>query len=118
MVAVPVAADVKMPSLVTLPIAAGLTDHVTAVLKLPVPVTVDVQVEFCAVAMEVGEQITDTAAIVEGATTVTVAEPDLVGSCVEVAVMVAVPAPVGVNTPELVTVPMLDGSTDQVTAVL
>jgi hypothetical protein len=45
-----------------------------------------------------------------------VAVPDLVESWVEVAVIVAVPAPVGVNTPELLTLPMLDGLTDQVTA--
>lgn len=36
----------------------------------------------------------------------------------EVAVIVAVPAVVGVNTPELLTVPILDGLTDQVTAWL
>ena len=48
----------------------------------------------------------------------TVAEPDLVVSCVEVAVIVAVPAPLGVKTPALLTLPMLDGLTDQVTAWL
>ena len=56
--------------------------------------------------------------IVEGAVTVTVAKPDLVASCVEVAVMVAVPVAVGVNTPLLPTVPMLVGLTDHVTAEL
>jgi hypothetical protein len=36
----------------------------------------------------------------------------------ETAVIVAVPAPLGVNTPELFMLPMLDGLTDQVTAWL
>ena len=53
-----------------------------------------------------------------GAVTITVAEPDLVESWVEVAVMVSVPAPLGVNTPELLTVPMLVGLTDQETEEL
>jgi hypothetical protein len=47
--------------------------------------------------------------------TVTVALPDLVESCVEVAVMVAVPAQAGVKTPALLTVPILVGLTDHVT---
>jgi uncharacterized membrane protein len=43
--------------------------------------------------------------LVGGAVTVTLAEPDFVKSCVEVAVMLAVPMLVGVKTPALVTVP-------------
>jgi hypothetical protein len=50
--------------------------------------------------------------------TVTVELPDFVESCVDVAVIVAVPAPVGVNTPALLTVPMLVGLTDHVTEEL
>jgi hypothetical protein len=50
--------------------------------------------------------------------TVTVALPDLVESCVEVAVMVAVPAPAGVKTPALLIVPILVGLTDHVTVEL
>jgi hypothetical protein len=65
--------------------------------------------------MEAGEQSTETEVIVAGAVTVTVALPDLVESCVDVAVMVAVPVPAGVRTPELLTVPMLVGLTDHVT---
>jgi hypothetical protein len=42
----------------------------------------------------------------------------LVESCVDVAVIVAVPAPAGVKTPPLLTVPMLVGLTDHVTAEL
>ena len=53
-----------------------------------------------------------------GTVTVTVVEPDLVESSVEVAVTVAVPAPAGVKTPVLLTVPALVGLTDQVTAEL
>jgi hypothetical protein len=56
--------------------------------------------------------------MVGGGVTVTVAVPDLVASWVEVAVMVAAPAPLGVKTPALLTVPMLVGLTDHVTAEL
>jgi hypothetical protein len=65
--------------------------------------------------MEAGEQSTETEVIVDGVVTVTVAEPDLVESCVDVVVMVAVPVPEGVKTPALLTVPMLVGLTDHVT---
>ena len=97
---------------------AGLTDHVTDVLKLPVPVTVGVQAEVCVIRMEVGAQATETEVIVGGSVAVTIALPDLVVSCVDVAVMVAVPAPAGVKTPELLTAPIPAGLTDQVTDVL
>jgi hypothetical protein len=117
-VAVPVVAGVKTPALLTVPMLVGLTDHVTDALKLPVPVTVGVQVDTCVVRMEVGEQATVTEVIVGGTVTATVAVPDLVVSCVEVAVMVAVPAPAGVKTPPLLTVPMLVGLTDHVTEEL
>jgi len=50
--------------------------------------------------------------------TVTVVEPDLVESCVEVAVIVAVPADVGVKTPEMLTLPMLVGLIYHVTEEL
>ena len=43
------------------------------------------------------------------------ADPDFVVSCVDVAVMVAVPTPAGVRTPALLTVPMLVGLTDHLT---
>jgi hypothetical protein len=52
------------------------------------------------------------------AETVTVVEPDLVESCVEVAVIVAVPADVGVKTPEMLTLPMLVGLIYHVTEEL
>ena len=68
--------------------------------------------------MDVGEQATATEVIVDGTATVTVAEADLVESCVEVAVIVAVPVAAGVKTPELLTLPMIDGLTFQVTALL
>jgi hypothetical protein len=68
--------------------------------------------------MDTGEQATVTDVIVDGAVTVTVDEPDLVESCVEVAVMVAVPTDVGVKTPVLLTLPMLVGLTDHETAEL
>ena len=49
------------------------------------------------------------------ATTVTGADPDLVESCVDVAVMVAEPAAVGVKTPDELIVPSVAA---QVTAEL
>jgi hypothetical protein len=55
--------------------------------------------------MDTGEQATETEVIETGKVTVTVAEPDLVVSCVDVAVMVAFPAAEGVNTPAEVIVP-------------
>ena len=45
MLAVPVVAGVKSPLLFIVPIPDGLTDHVIELLKLPVPITVGVQVE-------------------------------------------------------------------------
>jgi len=45
MVAVPDAFGVNTPELLTVPRLVGLTDHVTEELKLPVPVTVGVQVD-------------------------------------------------------------------------
>ena len=53
--------------------------------------------------------------IVAGADTLTVADPDLVESSVDVAVMVAVPAAEGVNTPDEVVLPSV---ADQVTPEL
>jgi hypothetical protein len=47
--------------------------------------------------------------------TATVADPDLVESCIDVAVRVAVPAALGVNTPAAVIPPSV---ADQVTAEL
>lgn len=52
------------------------------------------------------------------ALTVTVVEPDLVESAIDVAVIVAVPAAAGVKTPELLTLPIPVGATDQVTPPL
>lgn len=57
------------------------------------------------VRIDVGEQAAETEVIVGATVTVTVAEPDLVESSVEVAVMLAVPVPDGVNTPADVIAP-------------
>jgi hypothetical protein len=65
--------------------------------------------------MDSGAQPTVTEVIASGTATATVAVPDFVESWVEVAVIVAVPAPRGVKTPELLIDPMLVGLTDQVT---
>jgi hypothetical protein len=85
---------------------------------LPVPVTAGAQVEVCDVEMEAGEQVTVTEVIVSGTVTVTLAEPDLVESCVEVAWTVAMPAARGVKTPVLLTAPMFAGLTDHATEAL
>lgn len=119
-VAVPVAAAVKTPALLTAPIPDGLTDQVTALLKFPVPVTVGVQVEVWVGRMDDGEHATATEVMVTGmAVTVTLAEPDLVESCVEVAVTVSDPeagtVAGAVYSPELEIVPEI---ADQVTAEL
>jgi len=111
-VAVPVPAGVNTPEVVIAPSDAA---QVTAELYDPVPCTVAVQVDVCVVRMDAGEQPTETEVIMDGAVTVTVASPDLVESCVDVAVMVAVPVLEAVNTPALLTVPMLVGLTDHVT---
>ena len=115
MLAVPVVAGVKSPLLLIVPIPDGLMDHVTELLKLPVPTTVGVQFEVWLVWIDAGEQARETEAIVLAAFTVTVAEPDFVVSWVDVAVIVAVLAEEGVNTPEALTAPPL---ADHVTALL
>ena len=118
MVAVPVVEGVKTPEVLTVPMLVGLRDHVTPLLNAPVPLTLEVQVEVWVVVIEEGEQVTDTEVIVTAVVTVTEAEPDFVVSSADVAVMVAVPALLGVKTPELLTEPMLVGLTDHVTAEL
>lgn len=80
MVAVPAAAGVNTPALLTAPAVAGLADQVTAVLKLPAPVTLALQVDVCEVRIEVDVQVTVTDVIVEEPFTVTGAEPNLVVS--------------------------------------
>ena len=69
------------------------------------PVTAAEQVLVWDVVIEGGVQETVTEVMVDAAETTTLVEPDLVVSCVDVAVMVAVPAPLGVNTPPEVIVP-------------
>jgi hypothetical protein len=64
MVAVPAPAGVKTPAPLTAPMLVGLTDHVTEELKLPVPLTVGMQVDVCVVRIEAGEQLTVTEVIV------------------------------------------------------
>ena len=111
-VTVPATVGVNTPEDMIVP---SVAPHVTAELYDPVPCTVAAQLDVCVVRMDAGEQTTETEVIVDGAVTATVALPDLVESCVDVAVMVAVPVPAGVRTPALLTVPMLVGLTDHVT---
>jgi hypothetical protein len=118
MVAAPALFGLKIPALLTDPMLDGLTDHVMPVLKFPIPATVGVHVEVCAVEIDAGEQTTETEVIVDAIATVMVADPDLVVSCVEVAVIVAVPAPLGVKMPALPMDPILVGLTDHATAEL
>jgi hypothetical protein len=112
MVAVPAPAGVKTPDELIVPPVAP---QVTAELNAPAPCTVAEQVDVCVVRMELGEQITETDVIEGDVLAVTVADPDLVASCIEVAVMVAVPAPAGVKTPDELIVPPV---APQVTAEL
>lgn len=65
-----------------------------------------------------GRSITEIARVPVAAATATVVDPDSVGSCEEVAVIVAVPPITGVKTPVLLIVPILAGPTDQVTPEL
>ena len=108
-VAVPVLDGVMIPEGVMVPLVAL---QVTAELKLPVPVTVAVQVAVWLVYIAVGKAATDTDVIVTGIDTVTVVEPNLLLSWLEVAVAVADPAAVGLNKPVGVMVPPV---ADQVT---
>ena len=62
-------------------------------------------VTVCKALIDEGDAETVTEVMVGATVTVIVAEPYLVGSWVEVAVQVAVPAPVGVKTPEELIVP-------------
>jgi hypothetical protein len=80
-----------------------------------VPLTVAEQALVWAVVIEDGVHDTLTELMVDAAETTTLREPDLAVFCVEVAVMVAVPAPLGVSTPAEVVVPPV---ADQLTAEL
>jgi hypothetical protein len=90
-------------------IAPPLTAHVTAELKLPVPWTVAAHCDVAFVAIVDGLQTTPTEEIVGGAAiTVIVARPDLIVSCVLVAVTVTDPAePGAINSPLPLIVPAL-----------
>ena len=79
------------------------------------------QLLVCVTITVIGVQLTATE-FMAGGVTVTVADPDLLASCVEVAVTVALETVVsvetGVNTPVGLTAPALDGLTVQVTVEL
>src|ERR1035437_9156036 len=95
---------------------AGLNDHVTPVLTVPVTVVVN-----CWVCEAVSEVVEGVSEIVTGGLSVTVALVDLVGSATLVAVTVTVWVPVieagAVYRPAAVMLPTT-GLSDQVTAVL
>ena len=63
-VAVPAEVALKTPVLLMLPMLVGLTVHVAAELKVPVPVTVALHVELCPEEIVEGEQATATAVMV------------------------------------------------------
>jgi len=79
------------------------------------------QVLVCVTITVAGVQLAATEVMV-GSVTVTVADPDLLVSCVEAAVTVTCVAleieDAAVKTPELLTEPPVDGLTPQVTAEL
>lgn len=88
-VPVPVADGVNTPACVMVPPVAV---QVTALLKLPCPETVAVQVAVCPKTIAVGAAATATVVIVLPAPlTATVPAPDLLLSCVDTAVMVSSP---------------------------
>ena len=104
-VPVPVPEGVKTPPCVMVPPVAV---QVTPVLNAPVPFTVAMQVEVCAVVIEDGFAATVILVTVGVAfVTVIFAEPEtfVYPDCVEVAVQVPVPVPDGVKTPPCVIVP-------------
>jgi hypothetical protein len=80
-----------------------------------VPITAAEQLAEPVARIEVGEQLTVTPVTVIGTLTLITVEPDLLASWVDVAVMVAGPAPLGVYTPADVIVPLVE---DHVTAEL
>ncbi len=91
-------------------IVPAVTDHVTAELKLPVPLTVAAHCEVALTLTADGLHATWTEVTVEDDPCCTVTEvlPDLLGSWVLVAVTVAGPAVAGaVKTPLELTVPLL-----------
>lgn len=102
-VAVPLPLGVKTPAELIVPPVA---DQFTVELKLPVPFTVAEQLLVCEAVIDDGEHEAVTEVMVDGAAeTTTLLEPVLLVSCVDVAVIVAVPAPLGVKTPAEVIVP-------------
>ena len=89
--------------------------QVTAELYAPVPWTTaeHCDVWICVIDAGVAVTVTDVMVIVT-AVTVRLADPNLVVSWVEVAVMVAVPVPPGVNTPaEVIEPPVAVQVTDE-----
>lgn len=104
--AVPVALAVNTPAGDTLPFVAF---QVTAWGGELVPLTMALHAVVVPRLIVVGLQLTATLLTVGAAClTVTLAAPDLVESCVLVAVTTAVPVAFGVKTPALVTVPFVD----------
>jgi hypothetical protein len=76
------------------------------------------QLDVCVVRIELGTHNTVTPVIAGADVTTTAAEPVFVASCVDVAVIVPVPAvELGVKTPAAVIVPAVDGLTDHVTVL-
>ncbi len=80
--------------------------------------TVAAQDEVCVVRIDPGVQSIVTPVIVGAVVTTTAAVPAFVPSCVDVAVIVAVPAvELGVKTPAAVMLPAVLGFTDHVTVL-
>ena len=114
-VAIPVPDGVNRPEEVIVPPVAI---HVTALLYDPVPATIAVHCEVCAVVIELGAAATVTEVTVNGAlATAMVAEPEMFvyPDCVEVATQLPVPVPDGVKRPDCVIEPPV---AVQVTALL
>lgn len=112
MTAVPTADGVNKPLEVTMPF---VEDQVTDELYAPVPDTTAKQVDVALDKIEEGVQLTTTVDIAIGTFIVSMVEADLLGSWIEVAVMVAEPAAVGEKSPDVLILPFV---VDQETALL
>jgi len=104
MVAFPAPAGVNTPAAEMVPFVAV---HVTALLKFPVPDTAAVHIAVWPGRIDTGLQVTVTDEIAEAGLIATFTLAALLGSCVEAAVMTAVPALDGVNSPAGVIVPFV-----------
>jgi len=93
-------------------------DPLQAPLAVQAVALVDVQSSVVVEPRAIDAGLTEKLTVGAGGVTSTIADPDFEVSSVDVAMIVAVPEAAAVNTPLLLTDPMLDGLTDHVTELL